>query len=179
MKSVASKLKKCGKNYYFGRFHRLKGAEFISMGDNVVFDDSVVLTVWEHLNNRHFSPSVVIGNNVSISDFCHISIVNALHIDSGTAIGKWVTISDNSHGNVSYDDMQLGVFEREIVSRGSINIGRNVWVGDKVTILAPVSIGDGAIITANAVVTKDVPPYCVVAGAPARVIKDLRPDSQN
>ncbi|MBO4333820.1 MAG: hypothetical protein IKP81_00765 [Paludibacteraceae bacterium] len=75
--------------------------------------------------------------------------------------------------------MQLGVFEREIVSRGSINIGRNVWVGDKVTILAPVSIGDGAIIAANAVVTKDVPPYCVVAGAPARVIKDLRPDSQN
>lgn len=50
-------------------------------------------------------------------------------------------------------------------------IGNNVWIGDKATILPNVSIGNGAIIAANSVVTKDVPEYCIVAGNPAKIIK--------
>ena len=50
-------------------------------------------------------------------------------------------------------------------------IGNDVWIGDKATILPGVTIGDGAVVAANAVVTKDVPPYSIVGGNPARVIK--------
>ena len=50
-------------------------------------------------------------------------------------------------------------------------IGDNVWIGDKATVLPGVTIGDGAVIAANAVVTKDVPAFTVVAGNPARIIK--------
>ena len=53
-------------------------------------------------------------------------------------------------------------------------INKNVWVGDKVSILSGVTIGEGSIVAANAVVTKDVPAYSVVAGNPAKVIKNLR-----
>ena len=52
--------------------------------------------------------------------------------------------------------------------------GRNVWIGDKATVLPNVTIGDGAIIAANAVVAKDVPPYSVVAGCPAKVVKTIK-----
>ena len=52
-------------------------------------------------------------------------------------------------------------------------IGNNVWIGERVCILAGVTVGDGAIIGAGAVVTKDVPPYCVAAGVPARVVKRM------
>lgn len=46
-----------------------------------------------------------------------------------------------------------------------------MWIGDKATILPGVTIGDGAVIAANAVVTKDVPPHCVAGGNPARILK--------
>ena len=52
-----------------------------------------------------------------------------------------------------------------------VTIGNNVWIGDKATILPNISIGNGAIIAANSVVTKNVPEYCVVAGNPAKIIK--------
>ena len=52
-------------------------------------------------------------------------------------------------------------------------IGKNVWIGSHVTVLAGVTVGDNSVIAAGAVVTKDVPPSVVVAGVPARVIKKL------
>lgn len=178
MKRVAAKMKSCGKDYYFGRFHSLKGSQYMTLGNKVVFDDFIVFTAWDNLNGKRFTPSIVLDDDVHISDYCHISIVNGLHIGTGSGLGRWVTIIDNSHGNVCYEDMQKSILDREIVSKGPVIIGRNVWIGDKATVLGNVTIGDGAIIAANSVVTKDVPPYCVAAGAPARVIKDLRPNQQ-
>ena len=59
----------------------------------------------------------------------------------------------------------------ELSTRGLITIGNDVWVGGNAVILRGVTIGDGAIIAAGAVVTKDVPPYAIVGGVPAKVIK--------
>jgi acetyltransferase-like isoleucine patch superfamily enzyme len=63
--------------------------------------------------------------------------------------------------------------ERKVISKGAVIIGENVWIGDKVTILPGVEIGNGVVIGANSVVTKDIPSYCVVGGNPAKVIKQL------
>ena len=63
--------------------------------------------------------------------------------------------------------------KRELVSKGPIVIGDNVWIGDKVTILSGVTIGSHAVIAANAVVTKDVPAYSVVAGNPGKIMKTV------
>ena len=60
-----------------------------------------------------------------------------------------------------------------MVSKGPVIIGDNVWVGEKATIVANIKIGQGCVIAANSVVTKDVPPYCVVAGCPAKIVKYL------
>jgi acetyltransferase-like isoleucine patch superfamily enzyme len=81
-----------------------------------------------------------------------------------------VTITDNSHGRTDADSLDVPPAHRDIVSKGPVIIGKNVWIGDKATILPGVKIGDGAVIAANAVVTKDVPAKCVVAGSPARPI---------
>ena len=86
--------------------------------------------------------------------------------------GKWVTITDNSHGETDKTTLGMRPQERPITSKGPVIIGNNVWIGDKATILPGVTIGDGAVIAANAVVTKDVPAYSVVGGNPARVIKN-------
>jgi len=57
------------------------------------------------------------------------------------------------------------------VARGPIHVGSNVWIGDAAILLSGVTVGDGAVIAAGAVVTRDVPPFAMVAGSPARVIR--------
>ena len=84
--------------------------------------------------------------------------------------GKWVTITDNSHGETDKDTLGMRPQKRTITSKGPVVIGNNVWIGDKATILPGVIIGDGAVIAANAVVTKDVPAYSVVGGNRAKII---------
>lgn len=56
-------------------------------------------------------------------------------------------------------------------SKGDVSIGNDVWIGTEAIILSGVRIGDGAVIGARAVVTKDIPPYAIVAGSPARIVK--------
>lgn len=57
------------------------------------------------------------------------------------------------------------------VARGPIDVGNNVWIGDAAILLSGVNVGDGAVIAAGAVVTRDVPPFAIVAGSPARVVR--------
>lgn len=59
----------------------------------------------------------------------------------------------------------------QVENRGDVVIGSDVWIGDNVTIMAGVTVGDGAVLGCNAVVTKDVEPYSIVAGNPAKFIR--------
>lgn len=61
-------------------------------------------------------------------------------------------------------------------NKGDIIIGNDVWIGYEAVIMAGITIGDGAIVAARAVVTKDVPPYTIVGGTPAKVIRKRFPD---
>lgn len=72
---------------------------------------------------------------------------------------------------LSFSDVDL-FHNEELLSTGKqVNIGSDVWLGSDVKILSGVSISDGAIIGAGSIVTKDIPPYCIAVGIPARVIK--------
>jgi lipopolysaccharide O-acetyltransferase len=85
-----------------------------------------------------------------------------------------VLISDHSHGNyrgASQSDPATLPAERLLTSTGEVHIGRNVWLGDGVVVLAGSNIGDGAIIGANSVVAGTIPANSIAAGAPARVLR--------
>lgn len=75
---------------------------------------------------------------------------------------------EGRHGN--------GQTFRRIIRKGQVLIGNDVWIGDDVTILGGVRIGDGAVIATGAVVVKDVPPYAIVGGNPAKIIKYRFPE---
>ena len=70
------------------------------------------------------------------------------------------------------------VYGADAVSKGAIQIGNDVWIGTGSTILTGVTIGDGAIIAANSVVTKDVPDWTIVAGNPAKIIREIPKDER-
>ena len=146
------------------------GARNISIGVNSSFGRRCVLTAWENLDYED-DIKIRIGNNVVIGDDCHITAVNGITISDGCLLGKKITITDNSHGEINAAELTIAPIKRVSFSKGRVFIGKNVWIGDKVSIMPDVKIGDGAIIGANAVVTNNIPAFSVAVGIPAKVIK--------
>lgn len=152
----------------------LVGTKFITIGKNTIVGRHVQLTAWSSHNGESYNVSIRIGSNSQIGSYNHITAVNSITIGDGVLTGKFVTITDNSHGIPGdLSDYDISPIKRKLFSKGSVVIEDNVWIGDKATILPNVTIGCGSIIGANAVVTKDVPPFCIVGGNPARIIKQI------
>ena len=110
--------------------------------------------------------NIVVGKNVFINSCCKFQDQGGIEIGNGVLIGHNVTLATLNHD-------ERPEFRQNIYPK-PIKIGDNVWIGSNATILQGVTIENGAIIGANAVVTKDVPENTIVAGVPARVIKELK-----
>lgn len=149
----------------------LRGPQYITIGNNVLIGGNIQLTAWG--SNGNGSVSIIIGDGCSLGSNNHITAVKSISFGKNVLTGKNVTITDNSHGSTSYVDMNIPPKFRNIITKGEVVIGDNVWIGDKATILPGVHIGDGAIVGANSVVTCDVPPMCVAVGSPARIVKQI------
>lgn len=164
-----------GENVLIERHCRLEGGgeSNITIGDRTRVQSFSVLGCWEKFQDQSFSPSIYIGKDCNIGKYSHITSCNRIQIGDGLLTGKYVTISDNSHGRLSWEESSISPQKRQLYSKGEVVIGNNVWIGDKASVLAGVHIGDNVIVAANAVVTKDVPSNSIVAGVPARVIKHL------
>lgn len=166
-------LRSVGNNCHVGEDFRLVGEKYIKIGNDFMAGRGMVLEAYDSHEGsfQKFSPNIKIGDNVSFTDFDHISCIDYVEIGDGTLLGRNVYISDNSHGDTSVDMLGIPPTCRPLMSKGPVIIGKNVWIGRCVSILSGVTIGDNAIIGANSVVNKDVPANCVVAGSPARIVK--------
>jgi acetyltransferase-like isoleucine patch superfamily enzyme len=170
---LSYEFKEAGEGLTFLGIGDLQGAEYISIGDHSGFGPGLFLTAWDNYREQRFSPRIEIGNNCAFGAFNHITCINQIKIGDNCLTGKWVTITDNSHGANVAEELNVPPGERPLYSKGPVIIGDNVWIGDKATVLPGVHIGNNVIIAANAVVTKDVPDNCTVAGVPAKIIKRL------
>ena len=90
-----------------------------------------------------------------------------LHIGKNVMMGPDVTILTHTH-NIERTDIPMG---QQGMRVAEVVIGNDVWIGMRVIIMPGVKVGDGAVIGAGAVVTKDVPAFTVVGGVPAKIIK--------
>lgn len=151
---------------------RVIGGRNISIGCGTGLGHNGVLQAWSQRGEDSFTPSITIGRNCWIGDCFNISAINSITIGNEVLTGRYVTILDNSHGDISRQSLSEPPLSRKPVSKGAVRIGDKVWIGDKVTILAGVTVGDSAVIAANSVVTHDVAPYSCVGGCPAKPIKD-------
>lgn len=124
--------------------------------------------------NSSISPNVriqgkfVIGENSSIAQNCTISGGN-----EGVFIGDNVMIAPNCvivAFNHSYDGVNVPMLKQGVVEK-TIIIENDVWIAANCTVTAGVKIGKGSIVAANSCVSKNVPPYSIVGGVPAKIIK--------
>lgn len=157
---------KIGKKFY------VQNPQNIVIGSNTYIANFCIFETWPQKNES--KPCIRIGNNCSIGDQTHITCSNQIIIGDGLVTGRYVLITDNAHGKTDGTDLEMSAFQRKTISKGSVIIGKNVWLGDKVSIMPGVKIGDGAIIAANAVVTHDIPSYALAGGVPAKVIKQMK-----
>lgn len=110
---------------------------------------------------------------VSIGEYTQINPFTVIYGGSGVFIGDNVMIAPHcvlAAGNHDYIQLEQPMRQAGNLSKGPIIIGNGVWIGANCTITDGVSIGHDALVGANSVVTKDVAPYDIVAGVPARVI---------
>jgi acetyltransferase-like isoleucine patch superfamily enzyme len=141
---------KLGKGFTTGQFCRIEAGDF----------------------GAESAPTLVFGKDLQMNDSCHIAAIEKIVIGDNVLIASKVYITDHDHGMITKESLLIPPAQRELVS-SPVYIDDNVWIGEGVMILKGVSVGKGAVIGAGSVVTKDVPPYSVVVGVPARVIKQL------
>lgn len=116
---------------------------------------------------RYVNAKIKIGNNISTNNNIFICAANYIEIDDDTLIGQYVTIMDHeAHGIHPNKRRQLG----EI---GKVIVGKNVWIGNNVTILKNSEIGDNTIIATGAIVSGKFPSNVVIGGVPAKIIKKI------
>lgn len=166
--------KKCGSIFIAGSF-RISGKRNIKIG-KLSAGRRVTIDAIKYFNDKVYSPSIVIGHNVSFSDDVHIACTNSIRIGNNILLGSHIYITDHDHGIYSGDDIKHSSPAepppcRYLTSTGSVIIEDNVHIGEYVCIMKNVKIGKGSVIGALSVVTKDVPEYSIAVGNPARVIK--------
>ena len=131
------------------------------MGTNVIVSHQVKIDAAEHIS---------IGNNSAILNKCVIAGQGGLTIGNDVMVGFESIILTYTHRS---DDLVIPI-RKQGFTAAPVVIGNDVWIGTRVIILQGVTIGDGAIIGAGAVVTKDVPPYAIVGGVPAKIIRSRK-----
>lgn len=109
--------------------------------------------------------NITVGKNVFINSGCHFQDQGGITIGDGVLIGHNVVLATLNH--------DFSPKKRSTLHPAPIVIGENVWIGSNATIVPGVTIGNGSIIAAGAVVTKNVPENVVAGGVPAKIIKIL------
>lgn len=112
-----------------------------------------------------YGKNITIGKNVFINSCCHFQDQGGIFIGDNVFIGHNVVLATVNHS--------LKPLEKRKNYNHPIKIENNVWIGSNVTILPGVTLGEWSVVGAGAVVTKDVPPYTVVGGVPAKIIKKV------
>lgn len=157
---IRRRLAACGPHLWIGSRVRLVNPNRVFLGDSVVMERDCFIGA---------SPggALRIGQLVHLAQGCVVACGNAeITIGPLTIIGEYTSIRNTNHG-MSRD--QPIRFQDD--THAPIMIGSDVWIGRGCAILAGVTIGDGAVVGANSVVTSDVDPYTIVAGNPARFIR--------
>ena len=138
----------------------------IIVGDYTYYDDPNGAQDFEKHVTHHYG---FIGDKLIIGKFC--AIAKGVEFIMNGANHRMNSVTTYPFNIMGHGWEKATPKTEELPLKGDTVIGNDVWIGQNVTVLPGVHIGDGAIIGANSVVSKDVPPYCIVGGNPVKLIR--------
>jgi len=161
--------------------YKIKVGKTITIGDNVEINalsqNGIIIgnNVSIHRNTiiectgviRELGVGLIIGNNVGIAQNCFIQVRGEVIIGNNVIFGPGVSVFSENH---RFSDPDIPIVEQGELRKGVV-IEDNVWIASGATILDGVHIGNNSIVAAGSVVNKDVPPYAIVGGVPAKILK--------
>lgn len=153
--------------------YNISGGGYIRMKGHFAAGEGLRMECIDTYAKRTFKPYLEIGDGVIINKNVHIGCINRITIGDNCLLGSGILIIDHSHGYLCEEEKNKSYINRNLYSKGPINIGKNTWICENVSIMPGVNIGKGCIIGANSVVTHDIPDFSVAVGAPAKIIKSL------
>lgn len=157
--------KQIGKNSYIDPTVNVFGWAHVSIGENTLIGEQS----WLNVNGREIG-----FKHIKIGDNCYIGRRNLLSSSRELIIGDFVMTNNECKflgSNHVFDDPMCPYITTGTTNDDIQKIGANVWIGAGTIVLGSVNIGQGSIIGAGSIVTKDVPPFSVAVGNPCRVVK--------
>ena len=161
-----SRCEAVGKRLYLEVLPAISGRVRMRFGDDVVISGKLVVAggrVYDH-------PELIVGNRVFLGHMVTFSINQRVEIQDDVLISSECYIADNSGHPLDSERRSAGM-PPDVDAIRPIRICRKAWIGRRCILLPGVTIGEGAIVGAGSVVTKDVPPFKICAGNPARVLE--------
>lgn len=168
IKEIRNSLYACGEGLTIALpVKHMSGLEKIKIGKNFTTHSGLYLAAHgtEELQ-------IIIGDNVAIGWDNQISAGHKIVIGDNVLMGSRIHISDISHGSSVREELEIPPLYRPHFSKGPTIIESNVWIGNNVAILPNVIIGKNCVVGANSVVTRSFPDNCIIAGCPAKIIKE-------
>ncbi len=151
--------------------HYIRGDGRIVVGDDVLVEGKSSFLFSSVLPQP---PLLTIGSGSYVNHNCSFIVASRISIGERALIASGVTIFDSPGHSLDRERRRLGLPPRNAEIR-PVTIGNDVWICTGATIFPGVTIGDGSVIALGSVVTSDVPPDCLAAGVPAKVIRRLNP----
>jgi len=148
---------------------RLSGERRMSVGSGVFVGAGCWFQV---LEGESDGVALSIGDGSAIAGYCVLSAAASIRLGRDVALARNVYIADHTH---AYDDPTRPIHAQGITQVKPVEIDDGAWLGENVVVLPGVRIGRGSVVSANAIVTKDIPDHALAIGAPARVVRRFGP----
>lgn len=159
-------MKRCGKgSIIMDPFH--VSLNNLILGDHVLIFDFARIESVKNYEGKRFNPVIIFHDHVQIQQGLHLTCAEKIEIGSNTSIGAFVTITDIHH---PYEDVSIPI-EKQHIRNQSVIIGEDCKIYNNSVILPGSKIGKHCTIGANTVVSGTFPDYCVIVGAPAKIVK--------
>lgn len=172
---------------FLGRSTKIKHKSLIKVGKSVFFGDNVEVNALSkngivigdnvsiHRNTiiectgviRNIGEGLIIGDNVGIAQNCFIQVRGSVKIGNNVIFGPDVSVFSENH-NFENPDLPVNV---QGETRKGVTIEDGVWIGTRSVVLDGITVGKNSIVAAGSIVNKDVPPYSIVGGVPAKIIR--------
>lgn len=149
--------------------YKIVGGSNIFIGSNTNISEFSWIEAVNKYHGVIYDPKIIIGSNVCIGKYSCITAIDFVEIEDNVLISEYLYLSDHFH------DVNPGIglspIQMPLGSKGKVKVGKNSFIGYRVSILSGVTIGENCVVGANSVVTKSFPNNVMVAGVPARILK--------